>query len=109
MNTAQTSTVEHETQRNAALPAYDPSLVPESLEEVIAFCKAEHLPAVVVGRWVWITFESDPGYAVRTRIKQAGFRWMKTREAWAHNCGHYSRRGQGDPRLKYGMIPVETI
>ena len=31
-----------------------------SIIEVLEFCKAQSLPARVVGRWVWIEFESCP-------------------------------------------------
>lgn len=77
--------------------------------QVILFCKALEVPAVVVGRWVWVHFTARPADAIRDALKIAGFRWVKNRDAWAHNCGYYSRRGHGDPREKYGAVPVSSF
>ena len=78
----------------------------ETIPDVIAFCKDHDLPADVVGRWVWLRFESKPDEATRTLIKGASFRWVKRRGEWAHNCGHPTGRGGADPRWKYGHVPV---
>ena len=78
-----------------------------NLIEVIEFCRANHLPADVVGRWVWIRFNEKPGQEVRDLLKSFGFQWIQKRGQWAHNCGHYSRAGQGDPRFKYGEVSVD--
>ena len=32
--------------------------------EVLRFCQAEHLPARVVGKWVWVAFDSKPSAEV---------------------------------------------
>jgi hypothetical protein len=79
---------------------------PRNLIQVITFCKAHDLPAEVVGRWVWLEFESKPSQEIRDLLKGAGFRWVAKRGKWAHNCGHHCRHGAGDPRAKYGAVPV---
>ena len=58
-----------------------------SIIEVLEFCKAQNLPARVVGRWVWIKFESKPSADIRQALKDNGFRWSKRRGQWANNCG----------------------
>jgi len=89
---------------------YDPATdKPENLVEVIAWCKHRDLPADVVGRWVWLKFAEKPSKEVRDEVKAAGFRWCRNRGEWAHNCGHPSRRGSGNPRYKYGEVPVKMI
>lgn len=77
-----------------------------SIVQVIEFCRARNLPADVVGRWVWVRFDSKPEQALLDEMKAAGFRWVRDRGEWAHNCGHASKRGTGAPRFKYGSIPV---
>ncbi len=79
------------------------------LADVIAFCKLHDFPADVVGRWVWVKFPDKPDVETRELLKSAGFRWVKIRGQWAHNCGYQSRRGKGNPRYKYGSIPVSAI
>jgi len=80
------------------------------LADVIRACQDQDLPAVVVGRWVWVSFDSKPPDATRDFLKRTGFRWNDHRKAWAHNCGYYSRRDPtGDPRDKYGTIPVQSF
>ena len=73
---------------------------------VLEFCLARDLPAEIVGRWVWLRFDQKPDQDTRSALKAAGFRWCKRRAAWAHNCGFPCRAGVGDPRMKYGAIPV---
>ena len=58
-----------------------------SILEVLEFCKAQALPARVVGRWVWIKFDSKPSTEIRQGLKDIGFRWSKRRGQWCHNCG----------------------
>lgn len=82
---------------------------PRNLIQVIEFCRRHSLPAEVVGRWVWLRFDSKPSAETRDLLKAAGFRWVNIRKAWAHNCGHFSRHGVGDPRSKYGAIPVDQL
>ena len=77
--------------------------------EVIRFCRDREIPAVVVGRWVWVYFSDKPSAEVRDGLKTAGFRWVKNRQGWAHNCGYYSKQGIGDPRFKYGAVPVQAF
>ena len=81
----------------------------QDIADVIEFCKAHGFPADVVGRWVWIRFDEKPDQATRDILKAAGFRWVKIRGQWAHNCGYHSRRGKGNPRWKYGSVPVSVI
>ena len=59
----------------------------KSIIEVLEFCKVQALPARVVGKWVWIKFESKPSAEVRQSLKDFGFRWSRRRGQWAHNCG----------------------
>lgn len=64
--------------------------------------------ADVVGRWVWITFESMPAAAVREFLLDAGFHWNRARGAWQHACGAFTGHSPGDPRWKYGSVkPAE--
>jgi hypothetical protein len=80
-----------------------------TLPEVIAFCKANNLPADVVGRWVWIRFKSKPSYETRELLKAAGFSWISRRGQWAHSCGTPSKKGKGDPRWKYSVASVHEF
>jgi len=75
--------------------------------EIVQWCAAEHIPAELVGRWVWVEFAQKPDAATLAKMKARGFRWVKTRGRWAHDCGHKSRRGKGDPRDKYGTESVD--
>ena len=67
-----------------------------SILEVLEFCKAQALPARVVGKWVGIKFESKPNAEIRQSLKDFGFRWSRRRSQWAHNCGHSTK-----PALNY--------
>jgi len=78
-----------------------------NLIDVVEFCRLRHLNAEVVGRWVWVQFESKPSAEIREELKAFGFRWVGRRGKWAHNCGHPSRHGKGDPRFKYPTRPVD--
>jgi hypothetical protein len=80
-----------------------------SLPDVIEFCRDNDFPADIVGQWVWIRFDAKPSADVRDKLKGAGFKWINKRGQWAHDCGRPSRRGKGDPRWKYGEIPVSAI
>ncbi len=64
--------------------------------EVLAFCKVHALPARVVGRWIWLKFDSKPSAEVRQSLKDFGFHWSRRRGQWCHNCGISSR-----PALNY--------
>lgn len=74
--------------------------------EVAEWCRSQHIPAEIVGRWVWVKFDGKPPETVRDALKARGFRWVKARGQWAHACGVRSRRGPGDPRERYGSVPV---
>ena len=75
--------------------------------EVIEFCKENNLPADIVGRWIWVKFDSKPSEEVRQKIKDFGFRWSKRRGEWAHNCGYACTRGRCNPRDKYGEVHID--
>jgi len=79
------------------------------IADVVEFCKLHGFPADIVGRWVWIRFPEKPDVETRDMLKAAGFRWVNIRKQWAHNCGYPTRRGPGNPRYKYGSIPVSEI
>jgi len=94
--------------------AADPDTVPtqprlQELPDVLEFCKRHNFPADLVGRWVWIRFPEKPDVETRELLKAAGFRWVKVRGQWAHNCGYHCRKGKGNPRWKYGCLPVSEI
>ena len=57
-----------------------------SIIEVLEFCKAQNLPARVVGKWVWILFSEKPSTEVRQSLKAMGFRWSRRRGQWANRC-----------------------
>ena len=76
------------------------------IEEVTEFCRAEGIPGDLVGRWIWVRFPSRPDKGIIEKMKGAGFRWVAFRGEWAHDCGHPSKRGPGDPRAKYGSLPI---
>ena len=79
-----------------------------SIIEVLDYCKAQDLPARVVGRWVWIEFESKPSAEVRQGLKDMGFRWSRRRGQWAHNCGHTSKPARSyKPWDKYQTTMIE--
>ena len=77
------------------------------MESVKAFCVENNFPADVVGKWVWIKFESKPPAHERELLKGAGFRWVKRRGEWAHNCGVPSTKGSCNPRWKYGAYSIK--
>ncbi len=80
----------------------------KSIIEVLEFCKDQHLPARVVGRWVWIKFESKPSAEIRQSLKAQGFRWSRRREQWANNCGHPTKPARGyRPWDKYKTTMLE--
>ena len=81
---------------------------PKTLIEVLEFCKAQDLPARIVGRWIWIRFDSKPSSQIRHALKDNGFRWSKRRRQWAHNCGHVSRPARSyRPWDKYQTISLD--
>lgn len=80
----------------------------KSIIEVLEFCKAQSLPARVVGKWVWIKFDSKPSAEIRTALKDFGFRWSRRRAQWAHNCGYSSKPARSyRPWDKYRTIGLE--
>ena len=80
-----------------------------SIIEVLEYCQAEKLPARVVGRWIWIKFDSKPSVEIRTDLKDMGFRWSRRRSQWAHNCGHSSRPARSyKPWDRYATTTLEN-
>jgi hypothetical protein len=75
--------------------------------EVIEFCQENNLPADIVGRWIWVKFDSKPDQEIRDKMKAFGFRWSKRRGEWAHNCGYACTRGRCNPRDKYGAVSID--
>lgn len=62
----------------------------------------------MIGAWVWITFPGKPEADVRAEAKRQGFRWVKRRGQWAHNCGVRTKSANGyHPREKYGTVLVQ--
>jgi hypothetical protein len=79
-----------------------------SMLEVLEFCKAQNLPARVVGRWVWIEFERKPDAEIRQSLKDFGFHWSKRRGQWSHNCGTPTKPALGyRPWDKYRTITLD--
>jgi len=80
-----------------------------SIITVLDYCKANSLPARVVGKWVWIKFDSKPSADVRQGLKDMGFRWSKRRGQWAHNCGNASRPARNyRPWDKYQTTTIDN-
>ncbi len=79
-----------------------------SILEVLEFCKAQNLPARVVGKWVWVEFESKPSAKIRQSLKDFGFRWSRRRGQWSHSCGHSSRPARNyRPWDRYQTISID--
>jgi hypothetical protein len=86
-----------------------------TLAQVVHFARSLNLAeyggeARIIGRWVWIKFSCRPSNELRAALKGAGFRWVKRREEWAHNCGiPAGRQLPYHPAQKYGAIPIENV
>jgi len=82
----------------------------KNLIDVVEFCKQNSLPGRVVGRWVWIEFESIPDENTRQMLKDFGFKWSPRRQQWAHNCGHRSRAAKSyRPWDKYPTRSLDEV
>ena len=57
--------------------------------------------AEVVGKWVWVHFDTSPAAQVRQHLAQLGFHWNGNRQAWQHPCGAFSLGSKADPRETY--------
>ena len=80
----------------------------KSILEVLEFCQELKLPARVVGKWVWIQFESKPSAEIRQSLKAQGFRWSHRRQQWANNCGNPTKPARGyRPWDKYQTISLD--
>jgi len=78
--------------------------------EVLEFCKAQNLPARVVGKWVWIAFESKPCAEIRQALKDFGFHWSKRRMQWSHNCGLPTKPARNyRPWDKYQTLTMDEV
>ena len=59
--------------------------------------------AEVVGKWVWIQFDSKQPVTVTAVLAELGFHWNKNRQSWQHPCGLFRDQSvKFDPRKKYG-------
>ena len=80
----------------------------KSIIEVLEYCKVQALPARVVGKWVWIEFDSKPSTEIRQGLKDMGFRWSRRRGQWSHSCGNSSRPARSyRPWDKYQTISAD--
>lgn len=65
--------------------------------------------ASIVGAWVWVEFPDKPAADIRGFLKELGFRWNRSRNAWQHPCGVFrARMKNGDPREVYGRMAIKT-
>ena len=58
--------------------------------------------AEVVGKWVWVQFESKQPPQITAELSQWGFHWNNRRQAWQHPCGMVTDGVNYDPRRRYG-------
>jgi DNA repair protein RadC len=65
--------------------------------------------AQVVGRWVWLEFNTPPMRSVRGRLRELGFHWNGQRRCWQHPCGIERRRSSRDPRGIYPVTPASAL
>jgi len=65
--------------------------------------------AQVVGRWVWLEFNTPPLQSVRGKLKEFGFHWNGQRKCWQHPCGVESLSSRNDPRGKYEVTPASEL
>ncbi len=80
----------------------------KSIIEVLEFCKAQALPARVVGKWVWVKFDSKPSADIRQALKDFGFHWSRRRGQWSHNCGRPTKPALSyKPWDKYQTISID--
>jgi len=75
--------------------------------EVIAFCLENGLDAVMVGKWIWVTFAEKPARPMCDALHRIGFVFSRRHLKWAHNCGHPSKAAVTyNPFDKYPCRPV---
>ena len=80
---------------------------PKTLDQVIEYCQFHNFPAEIVGKWVWLAFESKPPAETIALLKEYGFRYSPRRKKWAHNCGTPSKSAHTvNPWEKYDHFPV---
>ncbi|MDB6027856.1 MAG: hypothetical protein JWM68_4079, partial [Verrucomicrobiales bacterium] len=64
--------------------------------------------AQVVGKWIWIKFESKQPSTITVALSELGFHWNKKRKLWQHPCGVFFRNRQRDARRTYhGYFPAD--
>ena len=83
----------------------------ESIIDVLEYVRAHGLSqyAQVVGRWVWLEFDSKPSDETRAGLSAIGFRWNHKRRCWQHPCGHHTTGSPADTwylKSKYGCARV---
>ena len=80
----------------------------KSVIEVLEYCKDQHLPARLVGRWIWLRFDEKPSIEVRQSLKDMGFRWSHRRQQWANNCGRPTKPARNyAPWDKYQTVGLD--
>jgi len=89
---------------------------PESMAQTMALLERlkTEMPelwgqADVVGRWVWLEFNTAPLREIRDKLKDLGFHWNHKRRCWQHPCGVPSDHSRQDPRAKYPVIPATAL
>jgi len=65
--------------------------------------------AEIVGRWVWVSFDSKPSAEVRVYLLELGFHFNRKRGCWQHACGAFCKHSPGDPRFKYGAVSASAL
>lgn len=65
--------------------------------------------AEVVGRWVWLEFNTPPLREVRAKLKELGFHWNSARKCWQHPCGVHTAHSRHDPKEKYRVVPATEL
>jgi len=94
-----------------ALAETHPDLPSATRSEALALldCQEALAHAVLVGRWIWVTFPSKPAPETRTFLKSRGYHWNTQRNAWQNACAYQCRRAPYDPRVKYGTEKMDEI
>jgi hypothetical protein len=72
-------------------------------------CPEARERAIIVGSWVWVTFQSKPSDETRAFLKTHGYRFNPSRGVWQNPCGVRTRGAPYDPRQKYGVIAVSAV
>ena len=81
----------------------------EVLKDLRSDTPAAWPAAAVVGKWVWVRFDSKPDPETIAGLKALGFTWSSRRASWQHPCGAWAGGAKGDPRERYGIIPAAAF